>query len=108
MSKSKKTAKPTHWRVRFIKRHKAYMPGDEHNFPGGVAKTLAQLGIAEITIARGETVAPGAGAKAPAKTAAPAETKPKKRSKKKASSKPPTEPTNADTNTGRDHDPGNQ
>lgn len=106
MSKTKKTAKPTHWRVRFTKRHKAFMPGDEHNFPGGVAKTLAGLGLAEITVARGEPVAPGAGTKTPAKTKTPAQAKPKK--KKKASSKTPTEPTNADTHTGRDHDPANK
>lgn len=62
-------------RVRFLRRHKAFMPNDECNFPGGVAKTLVQIGVAEFVSRRGvwcnpdgSPITPSAKAKRDAKT----------------------------------------
>lgn len=49
---SKQPQNPTS-RIRFVKRHKGFMPGDETEQTGGVAKTLVQIGVAEFLTRKG-------------------------------------------------------
>lgn len=75
-------------RVKFTRRHKQYMPGDEEEFAGGVAKTLVNtLNVAEFLTRKGEPCSPdGTPLKAATKTA----DAPKKKTTRKKSTKAAT------------------